>query len=68
VIGLSDLPHSLSAIAGSWLSYGMRHSTDPDKFSEAAAILQQAFRERRLGGEAGAHANDAAAPSVMPVA
>jgi hypothetical protein len=48
VIGLTDLDHPFgAALASSWLDFGRRHSTDPQKFSEAEAVLRAAFRERR---------------------
>lgn len=52
VVGLTDLDHPLSvAIAGSWLSYGMRHSSDPDKFGEAAAIFWREFENPQDAGK-----------------
>ena len=68
VIGLTDLDHPLSVeIAGSWLSYGMRHSTDPDNFSEAAAILWREFGERQdAGKKAAVQVNEATSPLTGP--
>jgi hypothetical protein len=69
VIGLTDLAHPFAIeLAGSWLCFGMRHSTAPDQFSEAAAILWQTFRERQAVREkAGAPFNEAVPPMVEPV-
>lgn len=68
VIGLTDLDHPLSvAIAGSWLTYGMRHSTDPDKFSEAAAILWREFGERQdVGNEVVIQVSEVRSPLTEP--
>ena len=47
VLGLSDLGHPYAIeLAASWYTHGLRHSTNPRKFSEAEAILLAAFRER----------------------
>jgi hypothetical protein len=47
VLGLSDLGHPFaSELAASWYTHGLRHATDPRKFSEAEAPLLTAFRER----------------------
>jgi hypothetical protein len=63
VIGLTDLAHPFAMeLAGSWLSYGMRHSTAPDKFGEAVAVLWESFQERHaVADKAGAHFDEAAA-------
>ena len=68
VIGLTDLGHPLSvAIAGSWLTFGKRHSADPDKFSEAAAILRREFGERQhTGSKAVVKVNEATSPLTEP--
>ena len=47
VLGLSDLGHPFATeLAASWYTHGLRHSTNPRKFSEAEATLLTAFRER----------------------
>lgn len=47
VLGLSDLDHPFATeLSASWYTHGLRHSTDPRKFSEAEATLLAAFRER----------------------
>jgi hypothetical protein len=47
VLGLSDLGHPFATeLAASWYTHGLRHSTNPRKFSEAEATLLAAFRER----------------------
>ena len=46
VLGLSDLGHPYATeLAASWYTHGLRHSTNPRKFSKAEAILLAAFRE-----------------------
>ena len=47
VIGLTDLDHPFGdALASSWFDFGRRHSTDPQKFGEAEAVLRTAFQGR----------------------
>jgi hypothetical protein len=52
VIGLTDLNHGLATeLAASWYTHGLRHSSNPHKFSEAETVLLTAFRECRHDGE-----------------
>jgi hypothetical protein len=52
VIGLTDLNHGLATeLAASWYTHGLRHSSNPRKFSQAKAVLLVAFRERHHDGE-----------------
>ena len=50
-LGLSNLGHPFATeLAASWYTHGLRHATDPRKFSEAEAPLLKAFREREEPG------------------
>jgi hypothetical protein len=52
VIGLTDLGHELSIeLAAAWLAHGKRHSAEPDKFSDAVAVLIATFEEHRNKGD-----------------
>lgn len=52
VLGLTDLDHGLATeLAASWYSYGLRHSTDQRKFSEAQSMLLKSFKDRHYRGE-----------------
>lgn len=51
VLGLTDLDHGLATeLAASWYCYGLRHSTDPRKFSEAEGVLLKSFMDRHHRG------------------
>jgi hypothetical protein len=51
LLGLTDLGHAFGTeLAASWYTYGLRHSANPRKFSEAGTILLAAFRERERDG------------------
>jgi hypothetical protein len=52
VIGLTGLDHGLATeLAASWYTHGLRHSSNPRKFSGAETVLLTAFRECRHDGE-----------------
>jgi hypothetical protein len=52
VLGLTDLGHPFATeLAASWFARGLRHSTDPRKFSQAETALLAAFRKRERNGE-----------------
>jgi hypothetical protein len=69
VVGLTDLDHPFgAALAASWLDFGRRHSTDPQKFSEAEVVLWEAFRERQGNGGDGSHRDGAGLPLEEPTA
>jgi hypothetical protein len=52
VIGLTGLNHGLATeLAASWYAHGLRHSSNPRKFSGAEAVLLTAFRECHHDGE-----------------
>jgi hypothetical protein len=52
VVGLTGLDHGLATeLAASWYTHGLRHSSNPRKFSHAEAVLLTAFRERHRDGE-----------------
>jgi hypothetical protein len=52
VIGLTGLDHGLATeLAASWYTHGLRHSSNPRKFSGAETVLLTAFRECRHEGE-----------------
>ncbi|MVT54244.1 hypothetical protein GPL17_27695 [Bradyrhizobium yuanmingense] len=52
VLGLTNLDHGFGTeLAASWYCYGLRHSTDPRKFSEAEGVLLKSFVERHHRGE-----------------
>jgi hypothetical protein len=51
VIGLTGLNHGLATeLAASWYAYGLLHSSNPRKFSQAEAVLLAAFEERHRNG------------------
>ena len=51
VIGLTGLDHGLATeLAASWYTHGLRHSSDPHKFSQAETVLLTAFRGRHRNG------------------
>jgi hypothetical protein len=52
VIGLTGLDHGLATeLASSWYTHGLRHSSNPRKFSGAETVLLTSFRECRPEGE-----------------
>lgn len=52
VLGLTSLDHGLATeLAASWYTLGLRHSSDPHKFSQAETVLLAAFRKRHCEGE-----------------
>ena len=52
VLGLTNLEHGLATeLAASWYCYGLRHSTDPRKFSEAESVLLKSFMDQHYRGE-----------------
>jgi hypothetical protein len=52
VIGLISLDHGLATeLAASWYTHGLRHASNPRKFSQAETVLLTAFRHRHRDGE-----------------
>jgi hypothetical protein len=52
VLGLTELGHPFATeLAASWLTHGLRHSSDPRKFSEAGIVLLAAFRNHDRNGD-----------------
>lgn len=52
IVGLAILEHGLATeLAASWYTHGLRHSSDPHKFSQAETVLLAAFRDRHYDGE-----------------
>jgi hypothetical protein len=52
VIGLTSLDHGLATeLAASWYTHGLRHASNPRKFSQAETVLLTAFRHHHRDGE-----------------
>jgi hypothetical protein len=52
VLGLTNREHGLATeLAASWYCYGLRHSTDPRKFSEAESVLLKSFMDQHYRGD-----------------
>lgn len=52
VLGLTNLEHGLATeLAASWYCYGLRHSTDPLKFSEAESVPLKSFMDQHYRGD-----------------
>ncbi|MEY9419434.1 hypothetical protein ABIF69_005876 [Bradyrhizobium japonicum] len=52
VVGLTILDHGLATeLAASWYTHGLRHSSDPHKFSQAETVLLAALEDRHCDGE-----------------
>jgi hypothetical protein len=52
VLGLTELGHPFATeLAALWFTHGLRHSTEPRKFSQAETALLAAFRKRERNGE-----------------
>ncbi|KWV48414.1 hypothetical protein AS156_18205 [Bradyrhizobium macuxiense] len=51
VLSLTNLGHGLATdLAASWFAHGLRHSTDPEKFSKAETTLLATSRGRNRKG------------------
>lgn len=52
IVGLTDVGHALSReLSVSWLGWGFRYSTEPEKFGEAGAVVLSAIKAHEHGTE-----------------
>jgi len=52
IIGQTRLDHGMATeLASSWYTHGLRHASNPHKFSQAETVLLTAFRDRHHHGE-----------------
>lgn len=50
IVGLTDVGHALSReLSVSWLGWGFRYSTEPEKFGEAGAVVLSAIKAHESG-------------------
>ncbi|WP_426418990.1 hypothetical protein [Bradyrhizobium genosp. A] len=50
IVALTDVGHALSReLSVSWLGWGFRYSTEPEKFGEAGAVVLSAIKAHESG-------------------
>jgi hypothetical protein len=54
IVGLTDVGHALTReLSVSWLGWGFRYSTEPEKFGEAGAVVLSAIKAHEGGTKEG---------------
>ncbi|WP_106948362.1 hypothetical protein [Bradyrhizobium sp. MOS003] len=54
IVGLTDVGHALTReLSVSWLGWGFRYSTEPEKFGEAGAVVLSAIKAHESGTKEG---------------